>query len=175
VRNERPSNGAGDCRFEILCQPATATKPCESTFDDPSAWQNFEALRRVGTFDDFYRPCTDTLQSLPQFISGIATIGKDVAQPGIARADRSKDAGGAIPILNAGFMHDESDQVALGVGNNVALAALDLSATSSLSLFPASKPRGPPLSVVFTDWLSITPAVGLASRPAASRDAMTRV
>jgi len=34
VRNERPSNGAGDCRFEILCQPATATKPCESTFDE---------------------------------------------------------------------------------------------------------------------------------------------
>jgi hypothetical protein len=39
VRKERPSNGAGDRRFEILCQPAAATKPCESTFDDPSAWQ----------------------------------------------------------------------------------------------------------------------------------------
>lgn len=30
-----------------------------------------------------------------------------------------------------------------------------------LIFFPASKPRIPPLSVVFTDWLSITPAVGL--------------
>jgi hypothetical protein len=48
-----------------------------------------------------------------------------MAQPGIARTDRSKDAGGAIAILNAGFVHDESDQVALGVGNDVALAALD--------------------------------------------------
>jgi hypothetical protein len=175
VGDERPGNGAGDCRFEVLCQPATATKPCESTFDDPSAGQNFKALRRVGTFDDFYRPFADTLQILAQFVSGIATVGKDMAQPGIARADRSKDAAGAIAILNAGFVHDESDQVAFGVGNDVALAALDFSATSSLSLFPASKPRGPPLSVVFTDWLSITPAVGLASRPAASRDAMTRV
>jgi hypothetical protein len=36
VGNERPSNGAGDCRFEILSQPATSTEPCESTFDDPS-------------------------------------------------------------------------------------------------------------------------------------------
>ena len=54
--DERPGNGAGDGRFEILCQSATATEPCESTFDDPSAGQNFEALRRVGTFDDFYRP-----------------------------------------------------------------------------------------------------------------------
>ena len=48
-----------------------------------------------------------------------------MAQPRIARTDRSKDAGGAIAILNAGFVHDESDQVALGVGNDVALAALD--------------------------------------------------
>ena len=38
----------------------------------------------------------------------------------------------------------------------------------------ASKPRIPPLSVGFTDWLSITPADGLASRPAASRAAMRR-
>jgi hypothetical protein len=38
----------------------------------------------------------------------------------------------------------------------------------------ASKPRGPPASVVLTDWLSITPAVGLASRPSASRASMTR-
>src|SRR6202043_2407931 len=119
-------NGAGDCRFEILCQSATATDPCESTFDDPSAWQNFKALRRVGTFDDFYRPFPDTLQSLAQFISGIATIGKDMAEPGIARTDRSKDAQGAIAILNAGFVHDEPDHVALGVGDDVALAALDL-------------------------------------------------
>jgi len=40
--------------------------------------------------------------------------------------------------------------------------------------FPASNPRGPPASVVFTDWLSITPAVGLASRPTVSRAAATK-
>ena len=43
-----------------------------------------------------------------------------------------------------------------------------------LTSLAASKPRIPPLSVVFTDWLSITPADGLASRPAASRAAMRR-
>ncbi len=35
----------------------------------------------------------------------------------------------------------------------------------------ASNQRGPPLSVVFTDWLSITPADRLASLPPASRAA----
>jgi hypothetical protein len=38
-----------------------------------------------------------------------------------------------------------------------------------LTFLAASQPRGPPLSVVLTDWLSMTPADGLASRPAASR------
>ena len=80
--DECPGNGAGDCRFEILCQSATATEPRKSTFDDPSAGQNFEALRGVGTFDDFYRPFADAIQRFAQFISGIATIGKDMAQPG---------------------------------------------------------------------------------------------
>jgi hypothetical protein len=31
MRNECPNKGAGDCRFEILCQPSTATEPREST------------------------------------------------------------------------------------------------------------------------------------------------
>src|SRR3984893_19192053 len=106
-----------------------AAEPCESSFDDPSAGQNFEALRRVETFDDFYRPFADALQSLAQFISGIATIGKDMAQPWIARADRSKDAWSAVAILNAGFVHDESDQISLGIGDDVALAALDFLAS----------------------------------------------
>ena len=43
-----------------------------------------------------------------------------------------------------------------------------------LIFLPASKPRIPPLSVVLTLWLSMTPAVGLASRPSSSRAAMTR-
>jgi hypothetical protein len=55
----------------------------------------------------------------------------------------------------------ETDHQAERVDHNVALAFLDF--------FPASKPRRPTLSVVFTLWLSMTPAVGLGSRPAASR------
>jgi hypothetical protein len=42
-----------------------------------------------------------------------------------------------------------------------------------LIFLPASSPRGPPLSVVFTDCLSMTPAVGLAWRPAFARMALT--
>ena len=126
MSDERPGNGAGDGRFEILRQSTAAAEPCESSFDDPSARQNFEALRRVGAFDDFDRPFTHALQRLAQFLAGIAAIGEDMAQPWIERADRGEHARGAIAILNAGFMHDQPDQIALRVGDDMAFAALDL-------------------------------------------------
>jgi hypothetical protein len=41
-------------------------------------------------------------------------------------------------------------------------------------IFSAAYPRGPPDSVVLTDWLPITtPALGLAPRPAASRTSIS--
>src|SRR5215213_9714960 len=42
------------------------------------------------------------------------------------------------------------------------------------SRLAASQPRGPPLSVVFTLWVSMMAAVGLASRPAPSRSMTTK-
>jgi hypothetical protein len=42
------------------------------------------------------------------------------------------------------------------------------------SRFAAPQPRGPPLSVVLTLWVSTIAAVGLASRPAPSRSMTTR-
>ena len=47
VGDESPSNFAGDGRFEILCQSATAAEPCEGSFNDPSAGQDFEGAPRT--------------------------------------------------------------------------------------------------------------------------------
>ena len=52
VGDEQPCLGALDCSFPIPCQTAAASKPCEGTFDDPSAGQNLEALGGVGAFND---------------------------------------------------------------------------------------------------------------------------
>jgi hypothetical protein len=93
-----------------------------------------------------------------QLVACITAVSKDVAQPWIKPADRGQYSDGTILILDAGDMHDQSDEMAGRVGDNVLLAANDL--------LPASKPRVPPPSVVLTDWLSMTPAVGLACRPA---------
>jgi hypothetical protein len=63
-------------------------------------------------------------------------------------------------------MHDHTEQQSLRVDPNVALAPLDL-----LGGVIAARP---PFSVVFTLWLSMMAAVGLASRPSLSRSIVTR-
>ena len=58
-------------------------------------------------------------------------------------------------------MYDYRDQKAKRIDEDVALAAVDLLARG-VAVWP-------PFSVVFTDWLSITPALGFRFRPTASR------
>jgi hypothetical protein len=74
--------------------------------------------------------------------------------------------------LNVSGMNDGMNQQALRIDENVPILALDLSATSSLSLLSRVVARrinrSPPFSAPLTLWL-MTAAVGLASRPFASR------
>src|SRR5215207_6631243 len=83
----------------------------------------------------------------------------------IARSGRS--AWGALPrahrILQGATVHDDHQQQPQGIHDDVALPALHLLASV--------EPTGPPFSVVWTDWLSITAALGVASRPS---DCLTR-
>ena len=64
----------------------------------PICAAEFEALRRVGAFDDIVH--SPRLQSLAQFLPGIAAIGEDMAQPRIERAEGGDHARGAIAILS---------------------------------------------------------------------------
>jgi hypothetical protein len=49
-----------------------------------------------------------------------------VPQPGIKSADRSQHSHGAIAILDAGDVHDQSDEMTACIGDDVPLAAHDL-------------------------------------------------
>ena len=79
-------------------------------------------------------------------------------------ADRGQHHRRTVTVLDIGAMDLHGNQQAAGIGDDMTLAALDLLA--------ASKPRGPPLSVVLTDCESMMPAEGLAFRPSASRVAI---
>jgi hypothetical protein len=64
-------------------------------------------------------------------------------------------------------MDERVHQQALGVDQDVALLAPDLLAR----IVAGRVDRAPPFSAPFTLWLSMMAAVGLASRPARSRQA----
>jgi len=95
----------------------------------------------------------------------IAAIGVEFQQERIHAEHGRHDQHAAIAILNVGGVHDGVDQQALRIDENVPLLALDL-----LSRVVTRRiNRGPPFSALFTLWLSITAAVGLASLETASR------
>ena len=86
--------------------------------------------------------------------------------------DGLDDEPGAIAILDIGGVDLGADQQTASIGHNVALTAPSLRWGRLVTLLAASpgsrlcrargqaQPRGPPLSVVLTDWLSMTPADG---------------
>lgn len=55
----------------------------------------------VGPLDDFERPVAFSLERGPEFVTGIAAIGEDVAQPGEAGPDRGQDIEGAVTVLDS--------------------------------------------------------------------------
>ena len=57
--DEEPSLCRGDGFLPILGEPAASSEPCEGALDDPSAGDQFEPLRGVGTLDDFQCPLAD--------------------------------------------------------------------------------------------------------------------
>ena len=72
-----------------------------------------------------------------------------------------------IAVLNAGATHDGTEQQTQRIYKDMALLALDLLARVIAMRIDA----GPPFSALFTLWISMIAAVGLASRSSFSRHA----
>src|SRR5713226_5854385 len=164
--DHEPGESTFDGGLEILGETAVSVEPGDGALDHPAALDEVEARGGLDALDDFDRPLAELFECGLEFVAGVAGIGEDMAQPGKGIADGGEEERGSITILEACFMHDRADQQARCVGQDVALAALDLLA--------GVIPCGPPASVVLTDWLSMTPAEGLASRPTASRASISR-
>jgi hypothetical protein len=120
----------------------------------------------VRAFDDFdIHSCHYLSNSAAKHRTLIAAIGIEFQQERIQAEHGRHDQRAAIAILNVGGVHDGVDQQTLRVDENMPLLALDL-----LSCVVTRRiDRGPPFSALFTLWLSITAAVGLASLKTASR------
>ena len=120
----------------------------------------------IRAFDDFHiHACKDFLHGGAKHRALIAAIGVEFQQERIHPKQGGHDQRAAIAILNVGGMHDGMDQEALRIDKNVPLLALDLLSR----VITGRVNRTPPFSALFTLWLSMTAAVGLASLETASR------
>jgi hypothetical protein len=119
--------------------------------------QEHEPLRLVGSLDDLQDPAGKRPHPLDQ-LARVTAIGPDAFQPGTDAAQLLEDPLGPVAILKTGAMHHDGPDQAERVDDEVALAPFDLLA--------GVVAVGPPFCAVFTDWLSMIAAEGVAFRPA---------
>ena len=134
---EEPCGSAGNGSLEILCEAPASAEPGKGSLHHPTSRQEFEPAGGVGALDDLYGPFADFGEASVEFGTGIAAVGEYVSQPGIQGFDGFEHVGRPIPILNTGMMNDGTDEVADCIGDDVALAALDL-----LSGIEPARPAG---------------------------------
>lgn len=124
--NEEPCGGRCDGPLKVLGEAPVAIEPCQRSFDNPAARQNHEAFGRIGPFEDLDGPFADPPEDAPELITGIAAIGEDMAQPREALDDLGEHPLHYFTVLDVGGVDYGMGEIAVGVGQNVALAALDL-------------------------------------------------
>ena len=125
----------------------------------------------IRALDDFsFEVRQNFRQGLLEFRPLIATVGKQLFQEGIHPEKGCKEQDATVAILDIGGMNDRVEQQTQRIYENMALLALDLFARIIARRIDA----GPPFSALFTLWLSMMAAVGLASRSPCSRHSTYR-
>lgn len=145
-------------------EPAIAAQPGEGALDHPPPADDLEAGLLVGAFDDFERDGLSGQISL-ELGAGIAAVGEDPGDERKQPARLGDEVRRAIAILHTGRDHLDAEQQPYRIDEGVALDALDFLAGVVADRIGA----GPPFSVAFVVCVSITAAVGDASRPSISR------
>ena len=150
----------------VLGQTATSVEPSDRPLDDPALRQNRETVCRVRSLDDFHLDLPeDTVQGTLELRPLVAAIGVELEQKRMQAEDGGHQKHAAITVLDVRRVHDGMEQQALCVYQDVTLLALDFLAR----VIAMRVGRPPPFSALFTLWLSMIAAVGLASRPASAR------
>jgi hypothetical protein len=120
----------------------------------------------IGAPDDFrFEVRQDLCQGLVESRPLIGSIGDQLLQERMHPEQSGKKQDAAVAILDIGGVNDGVEQQAQRIYENMAFLALDLLAR----IVARRIDPGPPFSALFTLWLSMIAAVGLASRSPCSR------
>lgn len=142
--------------FVVLAETAIPAQPCESSLHYPTTGLDLKPFDASGALDDLKHPATHPLCPVNQ-LACVATICPNQAQTRQEMLHLVEHQLGPVPILHIGGMDDYGQNQAQGIEQDMAFASVDL-----LACVISSEPR---FSVVFTDWLSRTAALGSFSRP----------
>jgi hypothetical protein len=120
----------------------------------------------IGALDDFgLEVGQDARQAVVKYRPLIGRVGKELFQERMHPKHGGKQHNAAVPVLDVGTVNDRVEQQTQRIYENVALLAFDfLARIVAMRIDP-----GPPFSALFTLWLSMMAAVGLASRSLCSR------
>src|SRR6185312_13067977 len=128
--------------------------------------QHHEPLGGVGSLDDLNVDLReDAGERITKLGPLISAVGIEFHQEREQSKQGCHQHGAAVPILDIGGVYDRLQYQPLCIDQDVPLLALDLLAGVKGVRINAV----PPFSALFTLWLSITAAVGLASRFICSR------
>jgi len=154
-------SASGACKtFIVAGEAAASAEPSECALDDPATRQNLEAAGGIGAFNDLKAPDAWISEQRVEPFAEIGAIGPNQPEPRIEAAQAVEHDKGAITVLDIGRMDNRLQYEALRIDEDVALAPFDLLAR----VITHRVDRDPPFSADLTDWLSMMPALGLASR-----------
>src|SRR3954469_10845434 len=125
VGQEDPCGCAGDRCLEVFGEAAAAAEPGEGALDHPSPGEEVEAFDAGRALNDLNRPGAASGDRALQLRAAIDTVGEDMIKLGKVSPQRTQQRHRAMRVLDVGFMHQNGEQKALCVGDNMALAPFD--------------------------------------------------
>ena len=144
----------------IFGEAATSIEPADGTLNNPALRLDDKALRVVATPDDLGDEVRhDMGDAVGEDRPGIGAVGEQLAQEGELSEQRGQQQHAAIAVLHVGSGDQGVQQQPELIDQNVSFLTLDqLAGVEAMRI-----DRRPPFSALFTLWLSMMQAVGLAS------------
>ena len=150
----------------VFGEPAAAVEPGDGALNDPALGFDDKALGAISAFDNLdYQTAHRFRGALSEDRSRIGAVSEQLAQERELSKQSGQQENATVAILNIGRSHQRVQHQAQRIDQDVTLLPLDQLAGIKAVWVDARAP----FSALFTLWLSITQAVGLASRSACSR------
>lgn len=109
----------------VACEASAFHDPCEGALDDPASAQDDEAFHPGHTLDDLQRDVGLVPGPFDE-ASSIAGVREDLLDKGKTGTGLLQNAPCPVTILDVCGVDLDREQAAIGIGQDVALASVDL-------------------------------------------------